>query len=79
MNEVLSVHFPTDACHFLGQRNVGSASQSEAMMVAVGFSPRTDGKTESRRVATAESALGRAINLQASLRDAGPFFHSPVG
>src|SRR5881394_3144755 len=45
------------------QRNAGSASQSEVMKVAVGFSPRTDGKTEPRRVATPDSALGREINL----------------
>ena len=61
------------------QRNAGCASQSEVMTVAVGFSPRTRGKTEPHRVATPESAVGRAINLQASLRDAGPSSHRPVG
>jgi len=62
------------------QRNAGSASQSEVMTVAVGFSPRIDGKTEPRRIATLESALGREINLSGvAPRRRAVFPTPPVG
>ena len=51
-----------------------SASRSEAVMVAVGFSPRIGRNEEWRRGATLESCL---LGHQASLRDARSSYPRP--
>ena len=52
--------------------SVGSASRSEAMTIAVGFSPREGSTKAGRRGATLEGSTGSSV--QASLRDAHSFF-----
>ena len=49
------------------------------LMVAVGFSPRTAAKTESRRVATLESDLARAINCSSVATRRPPISRSTRG
>jgi hypothetical protein len=47
-----------------------AASQSEALMVAVGFSPRWEGREQSRRVATPESREQARIKRRSATRRA---------
>jgi hypothetical protein len=53
-----------------------SVSQSEAVKVAVGFSPRTGTRKLSRRVATGEELLG--AHLMFTRRSATPTLHDYI-
>ena len=53
------------------QGSAGSASQSEAMTVAVGFSPREGAQKPGVAERRLKSLIGSSV--QASLRDARPF------
>ena len=53
------------------ESSLGSDSRSEAMTIAVGFSPRGESVKTGRRGATLEGSIG--FSVQASLRDAHSF------
>ena len=52
----------------VSEKSLAIVSRSDALKVAVGFSPREEGDNHSRRVATLEKPV--ADDFQASLRDA---------
>ncbi len=68
---------PMAFAHSPASRSDGAAERH--LTVAVGFSPRTAGKTEPRRVATIESVVGPATNHSSVAPRRPPIFRPSRG